>query len=75
MYENLIKKFDKYKILVIGDIMIDSYMFGNVTRISPEAPVPIVKLTAMKKRLGGCGNVANNVYTLGGKGSECGDRH
>ena len=53
------------KILVIGDIMLDSYVFGVVERISPEAPVPIINYRSQKNTLGGCGNVAYNLKNLG----------
>ena len=52
------------RILVVGDVMIDSYLWGNVTRISPEAPVPIVSITRKEKRLGGAANVAFNIASL-----------
>ncbi|MBI1287874.1 MAG: D-glycero-beta-D-manno-heptose-7-phosphate kinase [Flavobacteriales bacterium] len=55
------------RILVIGDIMLDQYVAGNVTRISPEAPVPVVKVNREWSTLGGAGNVAANVASLGGK--------
>lgn len=54
------------KVLIIGDIMLDQYQKGIVERISPEAPVPIVKITEQSFRIGGAGNVAQNVATLGG---------
>tara|TARA_Y100000588_G_C14065522_1_gene843451 strand:+ start:83 stop:1039 length:957 start_codon:yes stop_codon:yes gene_type:complete len=53
------------KILVIGDLMLDRYIFGETTRISPEAPVPIVKFSNEKFMLGGCGNVVRNLHNLG----------
>ena len=53
------------KILVIGDIMLDRFIFGNVHRISPEAPVPVVRSTKEKYSLGGCGNVLRNLINLG----------
>lgn len=55
------------RILVIGDIMLDQYVSGNVTRISPEAPVPVVKVSDEWSTLGGAANVAANVSTLGGE--------
>ncbi len=55
------------RILVIGDIMLDQYVAGKVTRISPEAPVPVVKVDREWSTLGGAGNVAANVASLGGK--------
>jgi rfaE bifunctional protein kinase chain/domain len=57
--------FDKIKVLVIGDVMIDSYIYGKVSRISPEAPVPVVNVDKTEERLGGAGNVALNVKALG----------
>ena len=53
------------RFLLIGDIMLDEYIFGSVERISPEAPVPIVKFSNEKKMLGGCGNVLRNLKNLG----------
>lgn len=53
------------KILVVGDVMLDRYWFGEVSRISPEAPVPIVKITKMEERPGGAANVARNAAALG----------
>ncbi len=53
------------KVLVIGDVMIDAYLWGNVNRISPEAPVPIVSITKRENRLGGAANVALNLNALG----------
>lgn len=55
------------RVLIIGDIMLDQYQKGVVERISPEAPVPIVKVTDQSFKIGGAGNVAQNVATLGGK--------
>ena len=57
------------KILVIGDIMLDRFIFGNVHRISPEAPVPIVQSMEEKHSLGGCGNVLRNLINLGVRAS------
>jgi rfaE bifunctional protein kinase chain/domain len=64
MLTNRIKKKNP-KILVIGDLMLDSYVFGLVERISPEAPVPIINYRSQKNTLGGCGNVAHNLKNLG----------
>jgi len=58
--------FKNKKILIIGDVMIDSYLFGNVERISPEAPVPIVDIVIKQEKLGGAANVAANIKNLGG---------
>ena len=53
------------KILVLGDIMLDRFIFGSVNRVSPEAPVPIVQCNNEKYSLGGCGNVFRNLINLG----------
>lgn len=53
------------KVLIIGDVMIDAYLIGNVERISPEAPVPVVTVTKKENRLGGAANVALNIQALG----------
>lgn len=55
------------KVCIIGDLMLDHYMIGTVERISPEAPVPVVRVTREDRLLGGAGNVARNVAALGGK--------
>lgn len=56
---------DKVRILVVGDVMLDRYWFGDVNRISPEAPVPIVRIAKREARLGGAANVARNAGALG----------
>ena len=63
-----IQKFSP-KILVVGDIMLDRFIFGNVDRISPEAPVPVVRSIEEKYSLGGCGNVLRNLINLGAQAS------
>ena len=55
------------RILVVGDVMLDRYWFGEVSRISPEAPVPIVLVERTEERLGGAANVARNITALGAK--------
>ena len=62
-----LKKINNKTILVFGDLMVDKYITGNVSRISPEAPVPILAVTNKQSKLGGAGNVINNVTSLGGK--------
>lgn len=62
-----LEKIQNKKILVVGDLMLDRYWFGEVNRISPEAPVPVVRVVKKEDRLGGAGNVARNVVSLGGK--------
>lgn len=57
--------------MIIGDIMLDTYLFGNVERISPEAPVPIVDVIIKQDKLGGAGNVAANIKELGGEPILC----
>ncbi len=64
-------KFDDLTVMVIGDVMVDSYLWGKVDRISPEAPVPIVRVTKKENRLGGAANVALNVASLGAKPLIC----
>lgn len=62
-----ISNFKNARIMVIGDLMVDEYIWGSVSRISPEAPVPVVSVTSESLRLGGAGNVINNLHSLGGK--------
>jgi D-glycero-beta-D-manno-heptose-7-phosphate kinase len=62
---NLFKGFNNLNVLIIGDVMIDSYYYGDVDRISPEAPVPIVSVNKKDNRLGGAANVALNIKALG----------
>lgn len=62
---NLLDALNSVKILVVGDVMLDQYWFGDVNRISPEAPVPIVKVNRSQIRCGGAANVAINAATLG----------
>jgi len=64
---NQIDKFPQAKVVVIGDIMIDHFIWGSVNRISPEAPVPVVRVTRESFHLGGAANVVHNIHTLGGK--------
>ena len=62
----LFKAFDGKRIAVVGDLMLDRYYWGSVTRISPEAPVPVVEVDEESTRLGGAANVALNILKLGG---------
>ena len=62
----LFSAFSKLNVLIIGDVMIDTYLWGKVDRISPEAPVPIVAISKKENRLGGAANVAINIQALGG---------
>ncbi|MEM4259830.1 MAG: D-glycero-beta-D-manno-heptose-7-phosphate kinase [Candidatus Woesearchaeota archaeon] len=66
-HEEILNKFQNINIMVVGDIMLDKYIFGSVERISPEAPVPILKVNSEKYMLGAAANVANNIISLGGK--------
>src|SRR6188508_569806 len=66
-FQELFEKFSSIKVGIIGDVMLDTYMWGNVERISPEAPVPIVSLKSKEHRIGGAGNVALNIQSLGAK--------
>jgi rfaE bifunctional protein kinase chain/domain len=71
----LIKYVDRFAgatILVVGDIIMDEYIWGNVSRISPEAPVPVVDVRQETKMLGGAANVVNNIAALGGRAILCG---
>ncbi|MCK9637237.1 MAG: bifunctional D-glycero-beta-D-manno-heptose-7-phosphate kinase/D-glycero-beta-D-manno-heptose 1-phosphate adenylyltransferase HldE [Methylobacter tundripaludum] len=62
-----VPEFGRARIIVIGDVMLDRYWSGQASRISPEAPVPVVRVKAIEDRVGGAGNVALNIAKLGGK--------
>ena len=62
-----IDQFKKIQVLVIGDLMIDEYLWGSVERISPEAPVPVVAIERESHALGGAGNIINNLRAMGAK--------
>ncbi|ETF01786.1 sugar kinase [Advenella kashmirensis W13003] len=62
-----IEKISQIRVLVVGDVMLDRYWFGEVDRISPEAPVPVVRVAKREDRLGGGANVARNIVALGGQ--------
>lgn len=64
-YEQLFDRFNSLSVLIVGDIMLDAYLWGNVERISPEAPVPVVHVKKREYRLGGAGNVALNIMAMG----------
>ena len=70
--EQVFDSFNQYHVLVIGDVMIDSYLRGSVSRISPEAPVPIISTVKRENRLGGAANVALNIQSLGATPILCG---
>lgn len=63
--QEIFNAFNKVKVLIIGDVMVDAYVYGKAERISPEAPVPVVSVQRREKRLGGAANVALNVQALG----------
>jgi D-glycero-beta-D-manno-heptose-7-phosphate kinase len=67
-----IDRFPQASVLVVGDLILDHYVMGRVTRISPEAPVPVVHVESESLRLGGAANVFNNILALGGKADLCG---
>jgi D-beta-D-heptose 7-phosphate kinase/D-beta-D-heptose 1-phosphate adenosyltransferase len=69
---DLIRRFAGTQVLVIGDLMLDQFVWGDVSRISPEAPVPIVRVRRQEVRAGGAGNVVSNVVALGGRATACG---
>ncbi len=64
-FKKIISKFRDAKILVIGDLMLDEFLWGDVSRISPEAPVPVVRVRSESFMPGGAANVANNIHALG----------
>ena len=64
-FNKLFNDFTQLKVVVIGDVMLDTYWWGHVERISPEAPVPVVAVSKKEQRIGGAGNVALNIAALG----------
>jgi len=68
----ILERFKDLRVLVVGDLMLDRYIFGKVERISPEAPVPVLEVEREEFRLGGAGNVASNLSSLGVKTYLCG---
>jgi rfaE bifunctional protein kinase chain/domain len=66
------RRFSRVRVLVIGDLMLDRYIWGQVERISPEAPVPVVRVTRESVHAGGAGNVVANLRALGGSVEACG---
>ena len=64
-FNKLFSSFSTIKVLVVGDLMLDTYWWGNVDRISPEAPVPVVAMSKKELRVGGAANVALNTVSLG----------
>ncbi|RMH03979.1 MAG: D-glycero-beta-D-manno-heptose-7-phosphate kinase [Nitrospirae bacterium] len=70
--KDYVYRFNRANVLVIGDVMLDHYIWGAVHRISPEAPVPVVQVEQESFRLGGAANVYNNIRSLGGTAELCG---
>jgi len=68
---HLFNTFSKQNVLIIGDVMIDSYIKGKVERMSPEAPVPIIRVKSKEERLGGAANVALNIKSMGANAFVC----
>ena len=68
----LIRRFGRVRALVVGDLMLDQFVWGTVRRISPEAPVPVVQVADEDVRPGGAGNVVSNIAALGGRAAVCG---
>src|SRR5690606_27986542 len=66
MMNNLLNQFNDHSVMIIGDVMLDRYLYGNVTRISPEAPVPVLDYVSTDHKLGGAANVALNILAMGG---------
>jgi D-beta-D-heptose 7-phosphate kinase/D-beta-D-heptose 1-phosphate adenosyltransferase len=69
--ERIVARFPRVRLLVIGDVMLDEYLWGEVERISPEAPVPVVHVRGESTVLGGAGNVVRNILALGGSCDFC----
>jgi len=64
-YKKLFNDFNGLNVMIIGDVMVDSYLWGKVERISPEAPIPVVALRKRENRMGGAANVARNILAMG----------
>src|SRR5215469_3902356 len=64
---DIVRRFTAARVLVVGDVMLDRYVGGSARRLSPEAPIPVLRPTSSHARLGGAANVALNVATLGGQ--------
>jgi rfaE bifunctional protein kinase chain/domain len=68
----IVEKFSTARLLVVGDLMLDRFIWGEVERLSPEAPVPVLRIVSENSSLGGAANVIHNVRTLGGRVTACG---
>src|SRR5580698_8013052 len=64
-FESVLNQFSQRRVLVVGDIMLDRFIYGTVSRISPEAPAPVINAVAPEEVVGGAGNVARNISALG----------
>jgi D-beta-D-heptose 7-phosphate kinase/D-beta-D-heptose 1-phosphate adenosyltransferase len=69
---DILEKFQRAHLLVVGDLMLDRFIWGDVERISPEAPVPVLRVASESYRLGGAANVIHNIRSLGGRVTACG---
>jgi D-beta-D-heptose 7-phosphate kinase/D-beta-D-heptose 1-phosphate adenosyltransferase len=68
----ILQKFNRAHLLVVGDLMLDRFVWGEVERLSPEAPVPVLRVVSENLRLGGAANVVNNICSLGARATACG---
>ncbi len=71
-FEQILEQFDRARVVILGDLMIDQYIWGKVKRISPEAPIPVVEVVREDFSLGGAANVASNLTALGASVEICG---
>src|SRR5207249_11651091 len=69
---SILEKFRDVHLLVVGDLMLDRFIWGEVERLSPEAPVPVLRVVSENASLGGAANVIHNIRTLGGRVTACG---
>ena len=68
----IVERFSNINLLVVGDLMLDRFIWGDVERLSPEAPVPVLRIVSEKSSLGGAANVIHNIRSLGGRVTACG---
>src|SRR5476651_487803 len=66
-FEKRLQSIGQQSILCVGDLMLDDFVYGDVSRISPEAPAPVIKVTRNEIAIGGAGNVARNIASLGAR--------
>src|SRR5271166_6774923 len=66
-FEDALRLLSGQTILCVGDLMLDNFVYGEVSRVSPEAPAPVIAVTREKKEIGGAGNVARNIARLGAR--------